>query len=110
MNLVNNAAPQRAGYQRPKADGFLNISVVDQNGKVHKLNKGIPLSYDNPLERSLLNAASVNPEITFDLESAIHVSIVDDGVDILFGDMVAEETSTAEVSVEDQIRAEMAQS
>lgn len=43
---------------RPRADAFLNVSIIDKDKVAHSLrNGGIPLFNTNVLERSIINKA-----------------------------------------------------
>lgn len=54
-----------------KAQAFLNVSLTDKHGEVHRLRVGIPLRDNNLLERSLINAARENPNIELKLTGSI---------------------------------------
>ncbi len=77
----------------PKADGFLNLVIldskgkpmVDGNGREIRLRKGIALDRSNRIERSLLNAAGENPEFTVALQGSVHISEAEEEGDIVFG-------------------------
>lgn len=54
-----------------KAQAFLNVSLTDKKGEVHRLRVGIPLRENNLLERSLINAARENPNLELKLTGSI---------------------------------------
>lgn len=57
-----------------RADGFLNVSVVDAQGNTHKLSVGIPLDIQRKLDRSLINAASANADREFQLVGTVWIA------------------------------------
>ena len=59
---------------RPAADGFLNISVVDADGKEHKLRTGIALHNSNRIERSILAKGLENKAHQFTLITNVYVN------------------------------------
>ena len=66
------AAKQTGGTsEMKKADAFLNLKLVDAEGNVHTLPKGLPLFADSRIQRSLINAAKANPEREFTLTGTV---------------------------------------
>jgi len=59
---------------KPAADGFLNISLVDANGKEHKLRVGIPLHNTNRVERSILAKGLEDNAHQFKLVTSVYVN------------------------------------
>lgn len=41
--------------EMPKANGWLNLSIVDRSGKLHNLPKGVALFDETTIHRSMLN-------------------------------------------------------
>lgn len=77
---------KQTNNDKPKAIGFLNVTVKDANGNEHKLRNGIALYAENNLEQSLVNAAKAHGD---DLELVVSASInvvvpVEEQEDILF--------------------------
>lgn len=69
-----NTAPER-----PMADGFINMRIVDKNGGLHSFKVGIPLFSDRKLDKMLLE----NPELLTNAlnENRIQFSIWINGSD-----------------------------
>ena len=53
---------------RKEADGFLNLSVTDKAGNVHKITAVIPLYEDNRVHKALLKKGG-----EFTLTGSVHV-------------------------------------
>ena len=54
--------------ERKEADGFLNLSITDKAGNVHKVTAVIPLYLDNRVHAALLRKGG-----EFTLNGAVHV-------------------------------------
>lgn len=62
-----------ARNELPKADGWLNLSVVASDGTEYRLSSGIPLHVDKRLERSLINKAKEQPDMKFTLVGVVKI-------------------------------------
>ena len=54
--------------ERKEADGFLNLSITDKAGNVHKITAIVPLYLDNRVHAALLRKGG-----EFTLTGAVHV-------------------------------------
>ena len=54
--------------ERKEADGFLNLSITDKAGNVHKVTAVIPLYEDNRVHKALLKKGG-----EFTLTGAVHI-------------------------------------
>ena len=54
--------------ERKEADGFLNLSITDKAGNVHKVTAVIPLYEDNRVHKALLKKGG-----EFTLTGSVHV-------------------------------------
>ena len=54
--------------ERKEADGFLNLSITDKDGNVHKVTAVIPLYTDNRVHAALLRKGG-----EFTLNGSVHV-------------------------------------
>ena len=66
-----SAATKTTNSDMKKADAFLNLKLVDAEGNVHTLPKGLPLFADSRVLRSLINAAKANPDKEFTLTGTV---------------------------------------
>ncbi len=66
-----SAAAKTTNSDMKKADAFLNLKLVDAEGNVHTLPKGLPLFSDSRVLRSLINAAKANPDKEFTLTGTV---------------------------------------
>jgi hypothetical protein len=79
------AQARKSNGQRDDAEAFLNLTITDSNGVVHKINGGIPLRMDNQLHRSLIEATRKDPEMLFNsLQGSVHIVVKDDGTEYTF--------------------------
>lgn len=89
MAINKPAKPaDKAANQQPRADGWLNVSVVDAQGNKHRISRGIPLDASTRIGRSLLNAAAKaleeDSELVLTLEGSVYISNEDSQEDIPF--------------------------
>ena len=54
--------------ERKEADGFLNLSITDKAGNVHKVTAVIPLYEDNRVHKALLKKGG-----EFTLTGSVHI-------------------------------------
>ena len=54
--------------ERKEADGFLNLTITDREGNVHKITAVIPLYEDNRVHKALLKKGG-----EFTLTGSVHV-------------------------------------
>ena len=54
--------------ERKEADGFLNLTIVDREGNIHKITAIVPLYFDNRVHKALLNKGG-----EFTLIGSVHV-------------------------------------
>ena len=54
--------------ERKEADGFLNLTIVDREGNIHKISAIVPLYFDNRVHKALLNKGG-----EFTLTGSVHV-------------------------------------
>jgi hypothetical protein len=71
---TNTVAATNPTPTRKTADAFLNISIVDQDGKSHRLNKGIPLNANKGLEGQLIKLLTENPDYKLELTADLFVA------------------------------------
>lgn len=76
------AAKNTGTNDMKKADAFLNLKLVDSEGNVHNLPKGLALFNDNRVMRSLINAAGANPEREFSFTGTVYVPAEEQAEDI----------------------------
>ena len=57
-----------AQQERKEADGFLNLTITDKAGNVHKVTAVIPLYEDNRVHKALLKKGG-----EFTLTGSVHV-------------------------------------
>lgn len=67
---VKKPAQPAPASDRKEADGFLNLTVVDKAGNVHKIQAIIPLYEDNRVHKALMDKGT-GAEIS--LTGTIHV-------------------------------------
>ena len=70
----SNTGSTSGNVARDRADGFLNIAVVDKNGETHRLQVGIPLNVQRKLDRSILNAAKENPDMELSVKASVWIA------------------------------------
>ena len=70
MAVKKPTQPAPAVSDRKEADGFLNLTVVDKAGNVHKIQAVIPLYEDNRVHKALMSKGT-GAEIS--LTGTIHV-------------------------------------
>ena len=54
--------------ERKEADGFLNLSITDKAGNVHKVTAIVPLYLENRVHKALMNKGG-----EFTLTGSVHV-------------------------------------
>ena len=54
--------------ERKEADGFLNLTIVDREGNIHKITAIVPLYLDNRVHAALLRKGG-----EFTLNGSVHV-------------------------------------
>lgn len=59
---------------RRKADGWLNVAIVDAQGNEHKFPKGIPLYESTKLGRSILNKMEADADYAPKLVGSVVVT------------------------------------
>ncbi len=82
MAIQKKSATTAKATDLKKADAFLNLKLVDSEGNVHNLPKGLPLFEDNRLMRSIINAAKANPDREFTLTASVWFPSEDAAEDI----------------------------
>lgn len=60
--------------RQAKADAFINVTITDSNGELHRIRRGIPLDLSNRIERSIINKAKADSEFKITLEGTVYVS------------------------------------
>lgn len=63
MALKGSKTTKPAANTMPKADAFLNLSVIDANGVPHRLPKGLAMFLKDKVGKSLINAELRNQEM-----------------------------------------------
>lgn len=61
-----------------KADAFLNLALVDANGKQHNMPKGVPLHVKQWLTGQMIEAAKQNPSVEFKFVGSITLVVPDE--------------------------------
>lgn len=82
MAVQKKSAATKQASEMKKADAFLNLKLVDAEGNVHTLPKGLPLFEDSRILRSLINAAKANPDREFTLTGTVWFPSEDAAEDI----------------------------
>lgn len=82
MAVQKKSAAAKQSTEMKKADAFLNLKLVDAEGNVHTLPKGLPLFADSRVQRSLINAAKANPDREFTLTGSVWFPSEDAAEDI----------------------------
>lgn len=77
-----NTATKSAVNEMKKADAFLNLKLVDSEGTVHNLPKGLALFNDNRVMRSLINAAGINADREFTFTGTVYIPAEEQAEDI----------------------------
>ena len=70
MAVKKSTQAVAAASDRKEADGFLNLTVVDRAGNVHKIQAVIPLYEDNRVHKALMSKGT-GAEIS--ITGTIHV-------------------------------------
>ena len=67
---VKKSTQAAATPDRKEADGFLNLTVVDKAGNVHKIQAVIPLYEDNRVHKALMSKGT---GVEISITGTIHV-------------------------------------
>lgn len=72
---ISNNQPAKNQERDTRPDGYLNMRIIDSEGKAHSLpgNASVALRQGNQVAESLLKAAKENPEKEFTLVATVHV-------------------------------------